>query len=84
MFCAKNFASLYSLEIVGACVQPKPKNNPLAFLTEFMPLILVVGLLVLGWLMWQMYGSMSEMYTAVQSMQSQLNTLQAVQGLVLK
>jgi hypothetical protein len=64
--------------------QPKPKNNPLAFLTEFMPLILVVGLLVLGWLMWQMYGSMSEMYTAVQSMQSQLNTLQAVQGLVLQ
>jgi ATP-dependent Zn protease len=55
--------------------QPKNKNGMLGALTEWMPIILVIGLLVMGWLMYQMYGSMNEMYQTVQVMQSQMNTL---------
>ena len=47
----------------------------LGALTEWMPIILVIGLLIMGWLMYQMYGSMAEMYQTVQVMQSQMNTL---------
>jgi hypothetical protein len=53
----------------------KNKNNLLAMLTEFMPLILIIGFVIMAWLMWQQYGSMKEMYSAVQIMQSQMNTL---------
>lgn len=56
----------------------KKKDNMLAALTEFMPLILIGGLLILGWLMYQMYTDMGTMYNAVQVMQAQMNTLAPV------
>lgn len=51
------------------------KNGLLSALTEFMPIILVVGLAVIAWMLWQQYDSMKAMYQAVQVMQSQVNTL---------
>jgi hypothetical protein len=51
------------------------KNGLLSALTEFMPLILVIGLVVIAWMLWQNYESMKAVYTAVQLMQSQVNTL---------
>jgi len=69
----------------GLVVSDKKKDGGmLGTLEHYMPLILVGGLLVLGWMMWQMYGSMTQVYQTTQAMQSQLNTLQALQGMVLK
>lgn len=51
------------------------KNGFLSALTEFMPLILIAGLLILGWLMYQMYGDMTHLYNTVLQMQTQMNTL---------
>ena len=53
----------------------KGKNGLLSALTEFMPLILIGGLLIIGWLMYQMYGDMTHLYNTVQVMQSQINVL---------
>jgi hypothetical protein len=53
----------------------KNKNGLLSALTEFMPLILIAGLLILGWLMYQMYGDMTHLYNTVLQMQTQMNTL---------
>ena len=69
----------------GLVISDKKKDGGmLGTLEHYMPLILVGGLLVLGWMMWQMYGSMTQVYQTTQAMQSQLNTLQALQGMVLK
>jgi hypothetical protein len=43
----------------------KNKKNLLDTLMKFMPVILIVGLLALGYLMWQMVGQMNEMYKVV-------------------
>jgi len=60
----------------GLVVSDKKKGNGwLSALTEFMPIILVVGLAVIAWMLWQQYDSMKAMYSAVQVMQSQVNTL---------
>jgi hypothetical protein len=60
----------------GLVVSDKNKKSGLlSALTEFMPLILIGGLLVLGWLMYQMYGDMTHLYNTVLQMQTQMNTL---------
>jgi len=63
------------LEGINLKDKDNKKNGMLGALTEWMPIILVIGLLIMGWLMYQMYGSMAEMYQTVQVMQSQMNTL---------
>jgi chemotaxis protein histidine kinase CheA len=50
----------------------KPKSGLLSFLTEFMPLILIVGFLVMGWLLWQMYDSTQASTEAIRMIQQQL------------
>lgn len=60
----------------GINLRDKSKPNGLfAMLTEFMPLILIIGLLILGYLMYQQYQNMAAVYQAVQTMQVQMNTL---------
>lgn len=60
----------------GLVVSDKKKGSGLlSALTEFMPIILIAGLLILGWLMYQMYGDMTHLYNTVLQMQSQMNTL---------
>lgn len=51
------------------------KNDLLAFLTQWMPLILIVGLAVIAWMLWQNYDAMKATYSAVQAMQSQINLI---------
>jgi len=63
----------------GLVVSDKKKgNNWLGFLTEFMPLILIVGFIVMAWLLYQQYDSMKYMYNAIQVMQGQLNMISPV------
>jgi hypothetical protein len=60
----------------GLVVSDKKKGSGLlGFLTEFMPLILVVGLLIIGYLLYQNYQSMAAVYNTVQIMQGQLATI---------
>lgn len=48
------------------------KSGLLGTLTEYMPLILIIGLLVLGWLMYTMYGEMAVLYQTMKELQAQL------------
>jgi len=50
----------------------KQKNSILAMLTEFMPLILILGFLVMIVLLWQMYDSTLAMQKAIELMQNQI------------
>lgn len=51
------------------------KNGLLSALTEFMPLILIIGLVAILYLLNQNYESMKVVYNTMQVMQSQMNTL---------
>jgi hypothetical protein len=51
------------------------KNNILEMLTKFMPLILIIGLVAILYLLNQNYESMKAVYSTVQVMQAQMNTL---------
>jgi len=53
----------------------KNKNGLLSALTEFMPLILIIGLVAILYLLNQNYESMKVVYQTMQVMQSQMNTL---------
>ena len=48
------------------------KSGLLGTLTEYMPLILILGILVLGWLMYTMYGEMAVLYQTMKELQAQL------------
>jgi hypothetical protein len=48
------------------------KSGLLGTLTEYMPLILILGILVLGWLMYTMYGEMAVLYETMKELQAQL------------
>jgi hypothetical protein len=48
------------------------KNNLMALLSEYMPLILIVGLLVIGFMMYTLYGEMATLYKAVTALQEQI------------
>lgn len=60
----------------GLVVSDKKESKGfLMFLEQWMPLILIIGLAVIGWLLWQNYESMKEVYMAIQIMQNQINTI---------
>lgn len=48
------------------------KSGVLGTLTEYMPLILILGVLILGWLMYTMYGEMAVLYETIKQLQQQL------------
>jgi hypothetical protein len=60
------------LEGINQRDQNSKKNNLLATLTEFMPLILILGLLVMGWLMMQMYGEMTALHEAIEALKTSI------------
>lgn len=51
-------------------VNPTKKNGFLEGLQPLVPLILIIGLLVLGWMMWQMYGEITSMQQAVTALKA--------------
>jgi len=51
------------------------KNDILALLTNIMPIIMIIGFIVCGYLLWTQYDSMKAMYAMMQSMQATINTL---------
>lgn len=60
----------------GLVVSDKKKGSGLlSALTEFMPLILIIGLVAILYLLNQNYESMKVVYNTMQVMQSQMNTL---------
>lgn len=48
------------------------KSGLLGTLEHFMPLILVAGLVILGFMMYQFYGEMASLYNAIQALQSNM------------
>jgi len=50
----------------------KKKSGLLGALTEFMPLILILGLLVMGWLIMQMYGEMTALRETIEALKTSI------------
>lgn len=51
------------------------KKGMFAGLEPFLPIIIIGGFLIMIYLMWQMYGSMNQLYDTVKVLQAQMNTL---------
>lgn len=62
------------LEGINLRDKDKPKNNLMEGLQQWMPIILIIGLLVIGWFMYQMYNDMAATYKIVQALQQQVQT----------
>lgn len=56
----------------------KNDKGMLAFLEQYMPLILIAGFAIIAYFMYTMYGDMAATYKMVQVMQAQMNTLAPV------
>jgi hypothetical protein len=63
------------LEGVNLRDKANNKNDVLGLLTKFMPLILIIGLIAILYLLNQNYESMKIVYSTMETMQVQMNTL---------
>lgn len=63
---------------------PKEKKSGLEGLMPFMPIILILGLLIMGAMLYQMYGEMQVMKTTLSAMSSTIQNMSVNVPMVLK